>query len=153
MTKFETFGERLVRAQRIREMDFRRLRQETGLMAQSLVAYESGRTLPSYGSLRAIARALDMSADYLAGVNEVPRRLENREPDFDAFSQRLLLERAKRNWTQDQMASLLDTDRKKVSGWERANSPAYWALLEAGKRLNVSIDWLCGFSNRVRYDD
>lgn len=152
MSGFEHFGARLVKARNIREMDFRQLRQETGLMAQSLVAYENGRTIPSYGSLTAIARALDVSADYLTGGSITPRRLEHRIP-VATFAERLLAERTLRGFTQDDMAQLLGTQREKVSGWERANSPAYWTLLEIGKRLTVSIDWLCGFSGRARYDD
>jgi transcriptional regulator with XRE-family HTH domain len=149
--KFEHFGARVRKARQLREIGIGPLSKETGIRSATLFAYEDGRSLPSYGSLVAVAKALDVSIDYLASASDDPRRLSNRAPAAGVFAQRLLTLRAMRLMTQDQFAQEIGTERPKVSAWERGRNPGYWTVLQIGKSLDVSIDWLCGFCDQMRH--
>jgi transcriptional regulator with XRE-family HTH domain len=151
--KIETFGHRFTKARRLRVMDIAFISHLTGISVERLLAYETGINLPSHKTLTAIAQALDISVDYLAGVNDEPRQLEKSAGyRTSLFSDRMQVEREVRGMTQPQMAELLGVRRERVSSWERKESPRYEQLLEVAKRLNVSLDWLCGFSSKARYE-
>lgn len=68
----DIFQERLRAARRLREMDQAQLAAKAGLPAASISHFEKGNRKPSFDNLRRLARALDVSTDFLLGtVDEV----------------------------------------------------------------------------------
>jgi transcriptional regulator with XRE-family HTH domain len=63
----ETFGARLARLRREAEVTQRRLEDAAGLSPKTVCHYESGRRRPGLAHLQALARALRVTLDELAG--------------------------------------------------------------------------------------
>lgn len=71
---------------------------------------------------------------------------------------RLKQSRLKSHLTQEQLGTLLHTDKKQVSRWESGGSvPPAETLVELSRILSVSVDYLLGLSDeptiRVRIDN
>lgn len=68
----DIFQERLRTARRMRGMEQAQLAAKAGLPAASISHFEKGNRKPSFDNLRRLARALDVSTDFLLGtVDEV----------------------------------------------------------------------------------
>jgi transcriptional regulator with XRE-family HTH domain len=68
----DIFQERLRAARRLRRMEQAELAVAAGLPAASISHFEKGNRKPSFENLRRLARALDVSTDFLLGtVDEV----------------------------------------------------------------------------------
>lgn len=64
------------------------------------------------------------------------------------FANRLKKERESNGWTQEQFAELLGVSNGTVSGYERNyREPDFDTLIKIAKQLNVSIDYLLGYSD------
>jgi len=64
------------------------------------------------------------------------------------FANRLKAERESNGWTQEQFAELLGVSNGTVSGYERNyREPDFDTLIKIAKQLNVSIDYLLGYSD------
>lgn len=64
------------------------------------------------------------------------------------FANRLKTERESNGWTQEQFAELLGVSNGTVSGYERNyREPDFDTLIKIAKQLNVSIDYLLGYSD------
>ncbi|MDE0932600.1 MAG: helix-turn-helix transcriptional regulator [Novosphingopyxis baekryungensis] len=61
------FGDRLISARERREMNQAELAKRAGLQAAAIGHFERGRRKPSFANVRALAKALDVSSDYLLG--------------------------------------------------------------------------------------
>lgn len=72
MPQPDIFQERLRAARRMRGMEQAQLAAAAGLPAASISHFEKGNRKPSFDNLRRLARALDVSTDFLLGtVDEV----------------------------------------------------------------------------------
>lgn len=61
---------------------------------------------------------------------------------------RLKSYRLKRNFTQEQLALELETDKKQINRWENGESdPSAGRLADLSHVLNVSVDYLLGISD------
>ena len=67
MTKYDP-RDRLKQTRIMRGFSHATLAEATGLSRPSISFFESGRTKPSFDSLRALAIALDVSGDFLLGL-------------------------------------------------------------------------------------
>lgn len=63
----DVFQERLKRARQVRELQQGELAQKAGLPPASISHFESGTRKPSFDNLRRLAKALEVSTDYLLG--------------------------------------------------------------------------------------
>lgn len=61
------FGERLSAAREKREMNQAELAKRAGLQPAAIGHFERGRRKPSFANVRALAKALNVSSDYLLG--------------------------------------------------------------------------------------
>lgn len=61
------FGERLTAARDKREMNQAELAKRAGLQPAAIGHFERGRRKPSFANVRALAKALSVSSDYLLG--------------------------------------------------------------------------------------
>ena len=61
------FGERLTAAREKREMNQAELAKRAGLQPAAIGHFERGRRKPSFANVRALAKALNVSSDYLLG--------------------------------------------------------------------------------------
>ncbi len=61
------FGGRLTAAREKREMNQAELAKRAGLQATAIGHFERGRRKPSFANVRALAKALNVSSDYLLG--------------------------------------------------------------------------------------
>lgn len=64
------------------------------------------------------------------------------------FANRLKIERESKGWTQEQFAELLGVSNGTVSGYERNyREPDFDTLIKIARQLEVSIDYLLGYSD------
>jgi len=65
-----TFGARLREIRDKRELSQSDLARKAGMQPSAIAHFEADRRKPSFDNARALAKALDISADYLLGSNE-----------------------------------------------------------------------------------
>lgn len=70
----DNFAERLIRAREAREFSQTDLARAAGLQPAAVGHFENSRRKPSFANIRSLAKALQVSSDYLLG----------RSPDFEA---------------------------------------------------------------------
>lgn len=70
----DLFPTRLAQARELREMNQTALSSKTGIPASSISHFESGARKPSFDNLRRIAKALNVSTDFLLGRVETPEQ-------------------------------------------------------------------------------
>ena len=63
----DQFGERLLAAREARELSQTELAQKAGLQPAAIGHFERSRRKPSFANVRALAKALNVSSDYLLG--------------------------------------------------------------------------------------
>jgi transcriptional regulator with XRE-family HTH domain len=63
----DQFGERLLAAREARELSQTELAQKAGLQPAAIGHFERDRRKPSFANVRALAKALNVSSDYLLG--------------------------------------------------------------------------------------
>lgn len=63
----DPFGERLLAAREARELSQTELAQKAGLQPAAIGHFERDRRKPSFANVRALAKALNVSSDYLLG--------------------------------------------------------------------------------------
>ena len=66
----DNFGDRLAQAREKRELSQAELAKRAGLQAAAIGHFERGRRKPSFANVRALAKALNVSSDYLLGRTE-----------------------------------------------------------------------------------
>lgn len=66
----DQFGERLAQARDKRKLSQADLAKKAGLQAAAIGHFERGRRKPSFANVRALAKALNVSSDYLLGRTE-----------------------------------------------------------------------------------
>ena len=66
----DQFGERLTKAREKRELTQADLAKKAGLQVAAIGHFERGRRKPSFANVRALAKALNVSSDYLLGRTE-----------------------------------------------------------------------------------
>lgn len=62
------FASRLRKTRETRELSQSELAREAGMQPSAIAHFEAGRRKPSFDSVRALAKALKVSADYLLGA-------------------------------------------------------------------------------------
>ncbi|MDE7431829.1 MAG: helix-turn-helix domain-containing protein [Lachnospiraceae bacterium] len=73
---------------------------------------------------------------------------------MDKFSSRIKELRKKSNQTQSQFAEFIGTTQGALSGYENGDrTPSYEILIAIAQKCNVSIDWLCGLSDKMTLND
>lgn len=73
---------------------------------------------------------------------------------IDNFSSRIKELRKILNQTQAQFAEFIGTTQGALSGYENGDrTPSYEILITIAKKCNVSVDWLCGLSDRMVTDN
>lgn len=63
----DNFGDRLVAARTRRELSQAELAEKAGLQPSAIGHFERNRRKPSFANVRALAKALNVSSDYLLG--------------------------------------------------------------------------------------
>jgi transcriptional regulator with XRE-family HTH domain len=66
----ETFGHRLMRLRREKGWNLEVLGKKAHISSYTINQYEIDRNLPSFHSLISLAKTLDVSLDYLCGIDE-----------------------------------------------------------------------------------
>jgi transcriptional regulator with XRE-family HTH domain len=66
----DQFGARLAQAREKRELSQADLARKAGLQPAAIGHFERGRRKPSFANVRALAKALNVSSDYLLGRTE-----------------------------------------------------------------------------------
>ena len=65
-----TFGARLRKIREMWQLNQSELARRTGMQPSAMAHFEAERRKPSFDNVRALAKALDVSADYLLGSTE-----------------------------------------------------------------------------------
>ena len=79
MTMSSTFGDRLREIRENRELSQSDLARAAGMQPSAIAHFEAGRRKPSFDNVRALATALQVSADYLLGTNTATTAFRNEE--------------------------------------------------------------------------
>jgi transcriptional regulator with XRE-family HTH domain len=79
MTMSSTFGDRLREIRENREFSQSDLARAAGMQPSAIAHFEAGRRKPSFDNVRALATALQVSADYLLGTNTATTAFRNEE--------------------------------------------------------------------------
>lgn len=69
----QVFGERLTNAMKWNDMTRLALAERIGITRQAIGQYMDGKSIPTSDKLAKIAKALDVSCDYLLGLSDQPR--------------------------------------------------------------------------------
>lgn len=64
---YNTFKQRLIDKRKERDLSQSELARKTGLQPSAISHFEAGRRKPSFANIRALATALNTTADYLLG--------------------------------------------------------------------------------------
>lgn len=73
------FAARLRKTRENRELSQSELARETGMQPSAIAHFEAGRRKPSFDNVRALARALKVSADYLLGAQAATTAFRDEE--------------------------------------------------------------------------
>ena len=73
------FGDRLRAIRENRELSQSDLARAAGMQPSAIAHFEADRRKPSFDNVRALAKALNVSADYLLGSNEATTAFRNEE--------------------------------------------------------------------------
>lgn len=73
------FGDRLREIREKRELSQSDLGRATGMQPSAIAHFEADRRKPSFDNVRALAKALNISADYLLGSNEATTAFRNED--------------------------------------------------------------------------
>ncbi|MBR1645191.1 MAG: helix-turn-helix transcriptional regulator [Selenomonadaceae bacterium] len=79
-------SEALKRFRRTFDLKQDNVAQALGVNRQVYQPYETGRTLPSVKTILKIAKAFDVSTDYLLGLSDIPRLAPNDAHDAEIFA-------------------------------------------------------------------
>ncbi|WP_352500597.1 helix-turn-helix transcriptional regulator [Mesorhizobium sp. M0058] len=83
-----SFADRLREVRDNRKMSQSELAREAGMQPSAIAHFEAGRRKPSFDNVRALAKALHISADYLLGTTTATtafrdeQKLSTRDRDF-----------------------------------------------------------------------
>ena len=81
---------------------------------------------------------------------ELKQRLEKYEKPKSIFARRLKQARTKKGCTQQQLADILKKKTMSVSQYETSrNEPVLSTLVKIADYLDVSLDWLCGRTDKI----
>lgn len=70
------------------------------------------------------------------------------------FVERLKRLRAEKNMSQKEFSDLVGITQQTLSGYETGKmKPPFEVLVNISKNTSVSLDWLCGLSDRMKPDD
>jgi transcriptional regulator with XRE-family HTH domain len=73
------FSSRLRKTRENRELSQSELAREAGMQPSAIAHFEAGRRKPSFDNVRALARALKVSADYLLGTQSATTAFRNED--------------------------------------------------------------------------
>ncbi len=73
--QFDSFGLRLIYARQRRDMTAEQLSKVSGINASQISHFETDKREPSARNIRKLAKALDITADYLLGLSRETRRI------------------------------------------------------------------------------
>ena len=116
--------------------------------------WETGKNLPPLFHLNTLANYFNTSIDYLAGLTNINIHTNkiNIINKIDCGNKILEL-RKDNNLTQRDLAKALNTSHSTLSAYESGKYLIIISFaLELSKRYNISLDWLCGRSNKKYID-
>jgi len=82
MNERELFPERLKAARELRHMSQAALAEKASSPATTISHFEAGSRKPSFDSLRRLAKALEVTTDYLLGLADSPTQSVETDPLF-----------------------------------------------------------------------
>lgn len=84
---------------------------------------------------------------------ELKKRLEVYEKEKPIFARRLKQARNEKGYTQEQLAKKLGIARITLTQYERAiNEPLFQTLIKIADSLEISLDWLCGRTEKIKVE-
>ncbi len=149
------FGERLAQRRRELGLSQRKLATLIGIRGPSIAAYETDDAWPSASTLIALAKALDVSTDYLLGLSDQIHynmgmsHRSTTSPDewIQEFSERLRSARRRQQLSQAALARQLGIDQSTMVQYESGRTrPSLAVARRLAATLDVSLDWLCGLA-------
>lgn len=109
-TEKEDFAVRLVFARESRKLNQTELARLTGLQPAAIGHFEKGRRKPSFANVRALAKALNVSSDYLLG------RAESMSGATTVFRGEEKLSSGDRDFIQTMILSMTEKNNEKKGG-------------------------------------
>jgi transcriptional regulator with XRE-family HTH domain len=98
MSSPKSFPSRLKQARALRNLSRIELAEKLNVRSNRIVAYENGMTKPSWHILRQLAQALEVTIDFLLGVNDQPladdhltKQLRTLKPENRAVAEALIV--------------------------------------------------------------
>lgn len=104
----DQFGERLIVAREARRLTQTELAQRAGLQPAAIGHFERNRRKPSFANVRALAKALNVSSDYLLG----------RSPDMEGATTAFRGEEQLSDADREHIQMMIDLMTKRRSGNE-----------------------------------
>lgn len=78
----KTFGQILREFRESKNITREQLARKVNISTTAFYYYEKDQKIPSIDVLRKIAKALNVSTDYLLGLTDIPKSFDNEIPDF-----------------------------------------------------------------------
>lgn len=116
--------------------------------------WETGKNLPPLFHLNSLANYFNTSIDYLIGITNINIPTTNIDKINKLECGKKILELRKDNkLTQRELAKELNTSHSTLSAYESGKNLIIVSFaLELSKKYNISLDWLCGRSNKKYID-
>lgn len=157
----QNFGEKLKQARKRKKLTQEALGRQLGITKFSVRDYERNKSKPKYDNLLAICKLLEVSADYLMGLDESHQRGatkgrnddgvafsdENAAGEYDPkkFSARLQSLMKAHKMTHQALADELGVSRSVVTQYiSGARQPSIEVFVAIARYFGVSLDELAG---------
>ena len=144
----KSFGKRLAEARRRKGYTQEELAHLLGVHTTYVAMLEAGTRNPSFELLRKIVEILDVSYDYLMGVDDKSDHQTRTSPIEEVFGSRLRELRKSKDLSQYYIAQELGIPRTTYANWEQGKAdPNLEMLARLAEVLNVSTDYLLGLTD------
>ncbi len=130
-----------------KELTQKELSSILGISRSTYAGWENGLDIISLPRLNELCDFLDISLDYICGISNVQKPIENIKDEINSkvIGKNLKNIRLKYGHTQSKTARLIHTNQSNYSRYERGKNTIPTSLITAfAKIYNVSIDYLCG---------
>lgn len=137
-----TIGERVRAERKSRGLSIAALSYESGCSETTLKICESGKSFPHAVTIGAIAKALDVSVDYIVYGKSVPTGNRRTNPCTGLY-RRLRKAREDKDLTLQELAKQARISHVALSVWEtNKGSPNILTLADVATALGVTLEYL-----------
>lgn len=136
-----SFSEKIIERRTALNMSQKELAEKLGITPTRLNYWEKGKREPDLHYIKALARELGVSGDYLIGTEPE----ESTSNMVAGMGERIKQARLEKGYTQLQLAEMIGVAKSTVTGYEKdIREPDAIKINAIAKALNVSGDYILG---------